>query len=144
MLQTNYTSYKYNPNEINEKDFLERFVIRNDIFEDIKNVDFNVSNQHYIIVGQRGQGKTFLLRRISIAIKNDKKLTKFLIPVKFSEEQYQIRSLCRFFEVIAEELQENNSEIFPNILDDLEKYIDDEDYESKCFEYFEEMVKTKN
>jgi tetratricopeptide (TPR) repeat protein len=148
MLQTNYTSYKYNPNEINEKDFLEKFVIRNDIFEDIfediKNVDFNVSNQHYIIVGQRGQGKTSLLRRISIAIKDDKKLAKFMIPIKFSEEQYQIRSLCRFFEVIAEELQENNSEIFPNILDNLESHIDDEDYYSKCFEHFDEMVKSQN
>ncbi len=147
MLQTNYTSYKYNPNEINEKVFLERFVIRNDIFEDIfediKNVDFDVSNQHYIIVGQRGQGKTSFLRRISIAIKNDKKLSKFMIPVKFSEEQYQIRSLCRFFEVIAEELQENSNEIFPSILDDLESHIDDDDYNLKCFEYFEEMVKSQ-
>ena len=148
MLQTNYTSYKYNPNEINEKDFLEKFVIRNDIFEDIfediKNVDFDVSNQHYIIVGQRGQGKTSLLRRISIAIKDDKTLAKFMIPIKFSEEQYQIRSLCRFFEVIAEELQENSSEIFPNILDNLESHIEDEDYYSKCFDYFDEMVKSQN
>ena len=42
MSQTNYTNYKYNPNEINEKDFLEKFVIRNeiyeDIYEDIKNI----------------------------------------------------------------------------------------------------------
>ncbi len=148
MLQTNYSSYKYNPDEINKKDFLERFVIRNDIFEDIfediKNVDFNVSNQHYIIVGQRGQGKTSLLRRIFIAIKDDKMLSKFMIPIKFSEEQYQIRSLCRFFEVIAEELQENSNDIFPNILDSLENHLDDDDYDLKCFEYFEEMIKNKN
>ena len=147
MLQTNYSSFKYNPDEINEKDFLERFVIRNDIFEDIfediKNVDFNVANQHYIIVGQRGQGKTSLLRRIFIAINDDKILSKFMIPIKFSEEQYQIRSLCRFFEVIAEELQENNNDIFPNILDSLENHLDDDDYDLKCFEYFEEMIKNQ-
>ena len=148
MLQTNYTSYKYNPDEINEKDFLEKFVIRNEIFEeifdDIKNVNFDVSNQHYIIVGQRGQGKTFLLRRIAIAIKDDEKLSTFMIPIKFSEEQYQIRSLCRFFEVIAEELKENSSDIFPDILDKMESHIDDEDYDSQCFWYFESMVKKQN
>ncbi len=147
MSQTSYSRYKYIPDEINEKDFLAKFVIRNDIyddiFDDIKNADFNVANQHYMIVGQRGQGKTSLLRRISIAIKNDKILSKFLIPVKFTEEQYQIRSLCRFFEVIAEELQESNSEIFPDILDDMESHIYDKDYDSKCFEYFENKVKAK-
>jgi len=148
MSQTNYLNYKYNPDEISEKDFLEKFVIRvdifEDIFEDIKNVDFEVANQHYIIVGQRGQGKTSLLRRIAIAINDDKQLAKFMIPIKFSEEQYQIRSLCRFFEVIAEELQENSSEIFPNILDKMESHIDDDDYDFKCFEYFEDMVKSQN
>jgi len=148
MSQTSYTRYKYIPDEINEKDFLAKFVIRNDIFEDIfediKNADFNVSNQHYILVGQRGQGKTSLLRRISIALKDDEKLSKFVIPIKFSEEQYQIRSLCRFFEVIAEELQENNGDIFTDILDNMESRIDDEDYELKCFEYVENMVQDKN
>ena len=147
MSQTNYSSYKYNPNEIDEKEFLEKFVIRNDIFEDIfediKNVDFNVANQHYIIVGKRGQGKTSLLRRVAIAIKNDEELSTFMIPIKFSEEQYQIRSLCRFFEVIAEELQENSSEFFPTILDTIESHINDENYDSKCFEYFEDTVKSK-
>ena len=148
MSQTSYSRYKYIPDEINEKDFLEKFVVRGeifeDIFEDIKSSDFSVANQHYIIVGPRGQGKTSLLRRVAIAIKDDEELSKFLIPIKFTEEQYQIRSLCRFFEVIAEELQENYGEIFGDVLDEMESRIDDEDYDSKCFELFDSRVKAKD
>ena len=67
MSQTNYSRYKYTPDEIDETEFLAKFVVRNhdfdDIFDDIKNSDYTVPSQHFIIVGQRGQGKTTLLIR---------------------------------------------------------------------------------
>ena len=147
MLQTNHVRYKYTPDEMSEDEFLERFVVRedtfNDIFEDIKSSDYDVANQHYIILGQRGQGKTTLLRKINIEVKNDKKLSKFLLPVKFAEEQYQIRSLCRLFEEVAEYLQTLQEDDFGTILDDMEKHFDDDDYDLKCFSYLESVVKAK-
>ncbi|QKJ22920.1 NACHT domain-containing protein [Poseidonibacter lekithochrous] len=148
MLQTNNSRYKYTPDEMPEDEFLKRFVVREKVFEeifkDIKASDYEVSNQHFIIVGQRGQGKTTLLRKILIETKKDKNLSKFLIPVKFAEEQYQIRSLSRLWEEVADYLQSIYEDIFPNILDDMEEFFDDEDYELKAFSYFEKHIKKQN
>jgi len=147
MLQTNYSRYKYTPDEMPQEEFLERFVVRNEIFEeifnDIKSSDYKVANQHYIIIGQRGQGKTTLLRKLQIEVENDTKLSKFLIPVKFAEEQYQIRSLSRLWEEVADYLQSLHEELFPHVLDEMEVHFDDEDYELKAFGYLESALKKK-
>jgi len=144
----NYSRYKYTPDEMAEDEFLSRFVVRNyefhEIFDDIKSMDFNVANQHYIIIGQRGQGKTTLLRKIMLEVNKDEKLSKFLLPVKFAEEQYQIRSLCRLWEEIADYLQTIHEDEFEDILDNLEKHFEDDDYELKCFSYLEAVLKSKN
>ena len=145
MLHNNFSRYKYTPDEMAEEDFLARFVVREDVFQDIftdiqtsKDGD---SNQHYIIIGQRGQGKTTLLRKLHIEVKNDKKLQKFLLPIKFAEEQYQIRSLSRLWEEVADYLQSIYPVLFPDILDKMEKHFDDEDYELRSFSYLEKVVK---
>jgi len=148
MSLTNYSRYKYTPDEMSQKEFLAKFVVRDeefeDIFEDIKSSDYSVSPQHYIIIGQRGQGKTTLLRKIQLEIDSDKELSKVLLPVKFAEEQYQIRSLCRLWEEVADYLQSLHEEIFPDILDSMEEHIDDENYELFCFSYLEKKLKAKN
>lgn len=146
MLQINkYSRFKYTPDEMSEDDFLKRFVVRleifQEIFDDIKSSDYSIPNQHYIIIGQRGQGKTSLLRKIQIEVKNDEKLSNFLLPIKFAEEQYQIRSLSRFWEEIADYLQSLYPDIFPTILDNMEEHFDDEDYELKAFLYLESSIK---
>ncbi|MFK3860824.1 NACHT domain-containing protein [Pseudoalteromonas rhizosphaerae] len=148
MSQTNYSRYKYTPDEIDETEFLAKFVVRNhdfdDIFDDIKNSDYKVPSQHFIIVGQRGQGKTTLLRKIKLAVQAEPTLADFLIPIKFSEEQYQIRSLSRLWEEIADYLQCTAEEDFACIHDDMESHFDDADYELKSFSYLEKAVKAKN
>ncbi len=147
MLPTSYSRYKYTPDEMPQEEFLERFVVRNDIFEeifdDIKTSDYKVANQHYIIIGQRGQGKTTLLRKLQIEVENDKKLSKFLLPVKFAEEQYQIRSLSRLWEEVADYLQSIYEDEFPNVLDVMEEHFEDDDYELKAFSYLESAIKKK-
>ncbi|WP_257325189.1 NACHT domain-containing protein [Pseudoalteromonas rhizosphaerae] len=148
MSQTNYSRYKYTPDEIDEKEFLAKFVVRNhdfdDIFDDIKNSDYTVPSQHFIIVGQRGQGKTTLLRKIKLAVQAEPTLADFLIPIKFSEEQYQIRSLSRLWEEIADYLQCTAEDDLATIHDDMESHFDDADYELKSFSYLEKSVKAKN
>ncbi len=147
MLPTNYSRYKYTPDEMPQSEFLERFVVRTDIFEeifkDIQTSDYAVASQHYIIVGQRGQGKTTLLRKLQIEVENDTKLAKFLIPVKFAEEQYQIRSLSRLWEEVADYLQSLHEETFPHVLDDMEEHFEDDDYELKAFSYLDSALKKK-
>ena len=147
MLQTNYR-HKYNPIEIDKKTFLANFVVRQEIFDevfnDIKKTDFSVPSQHTVIIGQRGQGKTTLLRKLNIEIEEDKQLSTFLIPIQFAEEQYQIRSLCSLWELIAEMLEEYDEKLFGNIVDVMEKYSEDDDYEYDCFDYLEKEIKNHN
>ncbi len=133
---------------MSEDEFLSRFVVRedifNDVFEDIKSSNDSNSNQHYILIGQRGQGKTTLLRKLQIEVKSDKELSKFLLPVKFAEEQYQIRSLCRLWEEVAEYLQTFYEDDFGSILDNMEEHFEDENYYLECFSYLESAIKAKD
>lgn len=144
MSLTNYSRYKYTPDEMEEREFLSRFVVRtdifNEIFEDIKSANHTVPQQHYIIIGQRGQGKTTLLRKVLLEVKNSPDLSERIVPVKFSEEQYQIRSLSRLWEEVADYLQSIYHDSFPDILDKMEGHFDDEDYELKSFALFENTV----
>ncbi len=148
MLPTNYSRYKYTPDEMEEREFLARFVVRTDdfdeLFAELKTADYSVPNQHSIIIGQRGQGKTTLLRKIMLEVQNDAQLSAFLIPVKFSEEQYQIRSLSRLWEEVADYLQTLYEQEFEDILDRMEVHFDDEDYDLHCFSYLEKTVKSQN
>ncbi len=132
---------------MSQEAFLERFVVRQEVFEEIfeelVEADYSVPNQHYIIIGQRGQGKTTLLRKLKIEVEKDKKLSKFLLPVKFSEEQYRVRQLCRFWEEVADYLQVHYEEIFDGILEGMEVHIDDDNYPVKCFSYLEKQLKKK-
>lgn len=144
MSLTNYSRYKYTPDEMEEREFLSRFVVRtdifNEIFEDIKSANNTVPQQHYIIIGQRGQGKTTLLRKVLLEVKNSSQLSDRIVPVKFSEEQYQIRSLSRLWEEIADYLQSIYPDSFPDILDKMEGHFEDDDYELKSFSLFENTV----
>jgi len=145
MSQTNNARYKYTPDEMSENEFLTRFVVRKEIFEEIfeelQEADYSVPNQHYIMIGQRGQGKTTLLRKLKLEVEKDKKLSKFLIPVKFSEEQYRVRQLCRLWEEVAGYLQTYYEDIFESISDEIEQHIDDENYHDTCFSYLEKAIK---
>ncbi|WP_333804967.1 AAA family ATPase [Sulfurospirillum sp.] len=148
MSQINYSRYKYTPDEMNAEEFLARFAVRNEIvetiFNDLKTSDYSVANQNYLIIGQRGQGKTTLLRKLQLDVKNDVFLSTFLLPVKFAEEQYQIRSLCRLWEEVAEYLQVIYPEIFPTISDDMEVHYDDDDYELKCFDLIDKAIRAQS
>ncbi len=147
MSLTDYLRHKYTPDEIDEEEFLNHFVVRTtefgELYSKIKKADYSKAQQHFIIIGQRGQGKTTLLRRLMIAVERDKALSKFLIAVKFPEEQYQIRSLCRLWEEVADYLQSLYPEMFSDILDQMETHFEDDDYDLRCFYYLEKHIKTK-
>ncbi len=148
MSQTNNERYKYTPDEMSQEAFLKRFVVRKEVFEEIfdelQEMDYSVPNQHYIIIGQRGQGKTTLLRKLKIEVENNPKLSKFLLPVKFSEEQYGLRGLCRFWEEIADYLEDHYKEMFDGLFERIEAHIDEESYPLKCFDYLEKELKKRS
>lgn len=136
----------YNPATQTKQELIENFVVRTkifqDIFKDIKSASMEHPEQHYIVQGVRGQGKTTLLLRIAYEIKNNKNLQKRLIPVIFNEEQYNVSRLFKLWETTAEYLEEN-SEIkgLYNKMQDLEM---DDDYERHCFELLENTLKEHN
>ena len=53
--------------------------------------------QHHLILGQRGMGKTSLLRRLALAIRDDPALSAVLLPLCFREEQYNVHNLRIFW-----------------------------------------------
>ena len=138
------TPLLYNPQRQTKADLIENFVVRldvfNNIFNQIKKDKMNHPPQHYIIQGQRGSGKTTLLRRLFFAVQDEPKLNKWLIPVIFNEEQYHIRTLERFWENIAGELENSNPESFNGISVKLE-LLTDNNYEQACIDLINDYLK---
>jgi len=52
---------------------------------------------HHLILGQRGMGKTSILRRLAIGVRDDPALSAVLLPLSFREEQYNVHSLHVFW-----------------------------------------------
>ena len=99
----------HDPLRLTDRNFLESFVAREDLFSLILNQLRKVKPntevpKHHLIVGQRGMGKTSLLRRISIGIEEDAELHANFIPLAFREEQYDVRNLARLWRNCMESL----------------------------------------
>ena len=119
----------YNPLNQDKETLLKNFVIRKKefarIFRDIKNSKRNQMSQNFLIQGQRGSGKTTLLAKLRYEIENSNELSHVL-AIQFAEEQYNIFSLNRLWENVADALEETKG--FENIVDEMEKLDDDDDY----------------
>lgn len=137
----------HNPANQTDEELKANFVIRKKefkrIFNDIKNSSMEYPEQHYIIEGQRGYGKTTLLLRICIAIKEDKDLNSWLIPIVFSEEQYGVRKLFKLWETTAEYLEKDHPE-FKGLYNEIDSHSKEDNYEDICFEILEQRLKENN
>lgn len=148
MSQTKYhIPTLYNPKNLSKSELIENFVIRTKEFEQIfhivQNDEMQDPPQHIIIQGQRGSGRTTLLLRIYYEVMEDEKLKSWLFPVMFNEEQYGIRTLEKLWERLAEYLEEH-SDLFPGIGDELDKIINKDECEEKCFELLTSYLKKAN
>src|ERR1700741_4408308 len=126
----------YNPQGKDKQELINEFVIRNTIFNqifgDIKSAKMLYPEQHYLLLGQRGSGKTTLITRLKYAIEDDKQLAKKLIPVVFSEEQYNITELANLWEEIAYFLEDYYG--FEGLSQEIEKHNSAKDFEAKAFD----------
>jgi len=81
-------SHLYNPANQTPQEIKDNFVVRHAefrrILRDIKNTEPDETPQNFLIVAQRGMGKTTLLLRLQYEIKNDPKLSH-LIPIQLAE-----------------------------------------------------------
>ncbi len=122
----------YNPDQKSKQQLIAEFVIRRKEFDNLmkglETATPRTSPQHYLVVGQRGMGKTTLLLRVKYAVEDHPQLNKWLIPIRFSEEQYQIARLDRFWEEIADHLSIADA-AFDGLLGEMEEHEDTDDYE---------------
>jgi tetratricopeptide (TPR) repeat protein len=87
----------YNPDLLSRDELKRYFVGRLPLLErmlaDLRRERPGAIPQHRLILGQRGMGKTSLLRRLAIAIEEDPELSATWLPLTFPEEQYNIAGL---------------------------------------------------
>jgi tetratricopeptide (TPR) repeat protein len=86
------------------------------IVTDLKKRANKSSNQHYLILGPRGIGKSHLMANLYYMIKETQSLNSHWIPLWFSEEEYSVISLRDLADRILEEISgelpgENNKAI---------------------------------
>jgi len=96
---------------------------------DIKQSKIDEISQNFLITAQRGMGKTTLLLRLEYEVNATAELSH-LIPIRFSEEQYNIVSFCNLWEVVADALEEREG--FGGIVEQVERSIESDD--ESCFE----------
>jgi hypothetical protein len=126
----------YNPDKKNKQQFIEEFVVRtsifDEVFKDIQTGKMKHPEQHYLLLGQRGSGKTTILNRIKYAIEDDVKLNKWIIPIVFNEEQYHIIELVNIWENIASYLEDFHG--FSGLTEEIKKHISKKDFEQIAFD----------
>ena len=137
----------YNPHEQSREQLIEGFVVRHKIleqlFQEIKTSTMQFPEQHYLIEGQRGMGKTTLLLRLGYQIENDDELNTWLIPIVLKEEAYYgVHRLFQLWKEVAQALEAKDS-IFSGLLEQMRAGEDDEDdYEQHCFQVLVNVLET--
>ena len=91
---------KYNPAFLTGDELVEAFVVRYAELEMIVQVireNIGESNQHFLVMGPRGIGKTMLVLRVAEEVRRDKDLSERWYPLVFSEESYPVTSPGEFW-----------------------------------------------
>ena len=138
----------YNPANQTKKELISNFVVRlneyNEILQALVDNKRDSSTRHYIIQGQRGSGKTTLLLRLYYEVKDSPELQKSLIPIRFDEEQYNVRTLYKLWENVALYLEEELTEGFTGLYNEMQMYIEEKDYERICYEILQKSLNLHN
>ncbi len=135
---TNFRSIAsiYNPDLLSKDQLIDNYVVRlkkfDKLFADIKTADMEKPEQHLMMVGLRGMGKTTLLRRLAYEVENDPGLNTWLVPIIFNEEEYGINQLFKLWETIAKYLEKRDvafvglfsemDQIYTRLKDDVHRY----------------------
>lgn len=134
----------YNPAAQSKQWLIENFVVRTKVFEkifkDIQTGKMKYPEQHYLIQGQRGMGKTTLLLRLKYEIENTPLLNSWLVPVFFNEESYDLTTLSNLWEKLLKYLDDlwQTGGKYYNKTDE---FVGKSDYEEKCFDYLQQVLK---
>ncbi len=143
----------YNPQRLDDKTVESLFVVRQKFFEllmdKINKEKPNSIPQHYLIIGQRGMGKSTLLKRIEVELRKEK--SQF-IPLLFPEEQYNLSNLSEFWlnslDAMADALELEKKKEEVKIIDkkvrEFEKISKEEDLAKEAFRFLKETAQKIN
>jgi len=120
----------YNPQRQSAEVTESLFVARQKQFESLLNKiiqeNENSIPQHYLVIGQRGMGKTTLLKRLEVELHKPPYRQQF-IPLLFPEEQYNIKDLAKFWgnclNALANSLEAEDKEKYHVQISDIDKII---------------------
>ena len=91
---------KYNPAFLSDEELAAAFVVRDgDRALVVRVIRENTaeSNQHMLIVGPRGIGKTMLVRRVALDVRQDEELCEKWYPLIFAEESHGVGTAGEFW-----------------------------------------------
>ena len=91
---------KYNPAFLTDEELIQSFVVRHadlDLVINTISENSTESNQHVLIIGPRGSGKTTLARRIALEVRRSRELQSLWHPLIFAEESYEVISAGEFW-----------------------------------------------
>ncbi len=91
---------KYNPAFLTEEELVEAFVVRQADLELIVGTlreNTGQSNQHMLIIGPRGMGKTMFVLRTAAEVRRDTVLNERWYPLVFAEESYEVTTPGEFW-----------------------------------------------
>lgn len=143
----------YNPQRLDDQTVELLFVIRKKffdyLFKKIVSEEKNSIPQHYLIIAQRGMGKTTLLKRIEVELRKEVYFKDF-IPLLFPEEQYNLNSLAKFWlnslDALADTLEEKklNTEAknVDEVINTIVKLNDEEQQAQDAYQYLVKYSKT--
>jgi predicted NACHT family NTPase len=127
----------FNPASQPKELLIENFVVRTKVFEkifkDIQSGEMKYPEQHYLIQGLRGMGKTTLLLRLKYEVEKNEGLNSWLIPVFFNEESYDLSSLSNLWEKLLKYL-DDYFETGSTLYDSTEKFMGSKEYEKQCLD----------
>lgn len=106
---------KYNPAFASESELLNLFVVRRkylDLLLEVIHENEGPSNQHILVVGPRGIGKTTLVRRVAVEVRQNSAFAEKWFPITFPEEAYQISTPGEFWlETLHQLAEQADSEV---------------------------------
>ena len=101
-------SVKYNPHLWGASELRAIFVVRQGELQRLQTALLATkpgsAPQHILITGQRGMGKSTLLQRLALAVREDETVRSQWIPLTFPEEQYTVGTLAEFWRDVLDAL----------------------------------------
>ena len=91
---------KYNPGFLTDDELVASFCVRGTEFELLAEVlreCTGSANQHQLVIGPRGSGKTSLLLRVAAEVRRDTELAARCFPIVFAEESYEVGTAGEFW-----------------------------------------------